>query len=216
MACDHCRRAGYPDNETCECTGDCQECQNDLKLATAEGLPPKETEAGDQHVDAFLEANPGLESILRLPGVYPISRAMEGVPGVLEVTPVPLEFETVYGHWKSSQPNVQNLTGNDAAEAAGMVVADAFGNDVILQKTWDKSVEAPISPYTGAGLSIAEQLLFTLFSLSRDLNPAGAEFKEAVEKVAGPCHIEVYGLGVRILRRTPNPDGTYLDVQIEY
>lgn len=216
MACDHCHRAGYPDNETCECTGGCQECQDDLKLAAAGGLPPEETEAGDQYVDAFLEANPGLESILRLPGVYPTGYAMESVPGVLEVTPVPLEFETVHGHWKSSQPNAQNLVGNASAEAAVMVVADVFGNDVVLQKTWDKSAEAPISPFAGAGLSIAEQLQFTLFSLTRDLPPASAEFKEAVEKVAGPCHIEVYGFGVRILRRTPNPDGNYLEILVEY
>lgn len=212
MTCDHCHRAGYPDNET----GDCQECQDDLKLAAAEGLPPEETEASGQSVNAFLEANPGLEFISCLPGVYPTGYTMESVSGVLEVTPVSYEIETARGHWKSSQPNAQNLAGNAAAEPAAMVVADVFGNDVVLQRTWDKSVEAPASPFTGAGLSMVQQLQSVIFSVVRDLNPNSVEFKEAVEKVAGPCRIYVYGFGVRILRLTPNPDGNYLEIQVEY
>jgi hypothetical protein len=217
MACDHCKTA----ERECDCgEGPCPDCY--VSIFGEEGPTPEqraEIEAINKDVDEFLDANPGIELLLNQPGVYVSSHIMESVPGILEVTPMQYSFESPVEHWSSSTPNVQNVQnvqnpqGTPTGESE-LVMADVYGSDVRLLRNWDKSVKADASPFAGLDLPLHDRLILLIPNLGA--YPSSPAFKEAVEREAGPCDIKVIGTVVQITRLTPNPDGTHLEMQIEY
>lgn len=222
MACDGCRTAGLD----CDCgPGRCADCDERLfgppedtvlpteltRCLTAE--EKEEVAAINADIDAFLDANPGLEALLNLPGAYLASMEMQGVPGVLEVEKMHVTFESI-GKASSSTPNVQNFPKPVEGNSTGavLVVSDCYGTDVRQRQGWSKGYSQEVLA-PGAPLTMAEQMLFAaLFAARMGVD----ELKASIEKVAGPCEVEVYGSSVIVRRVQPEEDGNQLEFCIDY
>lgn len=86
-----------------------------------------------------------------------------------------------------------------------------------LLKGWHKDVQCPAEPVAidpRSWQSIMDSLLLYVGRPSTNL--LDAECRKKVEEIAGPCDIVHLGQSAHITRLTPNPDGTHLEITIDY